>query len=67
MKQRKFILLKSSCLILIAGLLSALKLCGFICASWVWVLSPLWLPFALMGIMLLLLFALVWVLLLCRK
>lgn len=54
-------------LLLITLLLAVLKLCGFISASWMWVLSPLWLPLVLIGIMILLLFALVWALLLYRK
>lgn len=54
-------------LLLITLLLAILKLCGFMSASWIWVLSPLWIPLVFMGIMLLLLFALVWTLLLYRK
>lgn len=54
-------------LLLITLFLAILKLCGFMSVSWIWVLSPLWFPLIFMGIILLLLFTLVWALLLYRK
>lgn len=67
MKQYKFILRKAVYMLLITLLLIILKLYGFISVSWMWVLSPLWLPLVFMGIMLLLLFTLVLTLLLYKK
>ncbi len=67
MKQYESMLRKVAYLLLITLLLAVLKLCGFMSASWIWILSPLWLPLVFMGIMLLLLSALVWALLLCKR
>jgi fatty acid desaturase len=46
---------------LLAILFIALKLTGFITWSWLWVLSPLWLPIAVVGLVILvgLIFALI--------
>ena len=40
-----------------------LKLTGYIAWSWIWVLSPMWLPIVVMGVILVICFlaALVWV------
>ncbi len=38
---------------LLAIVFIVLKLCGTIAWSWWWVLSPIWLPFAVVGIVLL--------------
>ena len=34
-----------------------LKLTGVITVSWIWVLSPIWLPFVILGVVLFLLFS----------
>lgn len=38
--------------VILAIVFTVLKLCNIITWSWVWVLSPIWIPFALVGIIL---------------
>ena len=38
----------------ITGMMVMLKICGVLSWSWLWVLSPLWIPAAIIGALLLL-------------
>lgn len=46
---------------LLAVLFIGLKLTGFISWSWWWVLSPIWIPFALVAVILLAMVIIAWV------
>jgi hypothetical protein len=46
--------------VLLAVLFIALKLCGVIAWSWVWVLSPLWIGLAI-GLVILIIFAVIFI------
>jgi len=52
----------SMVMLLLTIILFTLKLCGVITCSWLWVLSPIWLPFALLFVSYVTLIALSWLL-----
>lgn len=45
-------------LVILAAIFSVLKLCGVVAWSWLWVLSPLWIPITIMCVLTLILPAL---------